>query len=206
MTHSKTMIYIVRHGETDWNLEEKMQGHTDIPLNAKGISQAQDIARDLQKIPLDIIYSSPLSRALETATIINTYHKAKIITDNALRERRFGELEGKTYKEINAYHPALLFHESWNFPHYRPPDGESVNDIKIRVSAFAQKMLKENQGKSFLIVAHGVTLRILIGSFIGIPPDQLTGVRIKNAALTIIEISKGIPTLHVINWQAAGKI
>ena len=202
MDKKKTMIYIVRHGETDWNIEQKMQGHTDIPLNTNGEKQAQAIAKDLKNIQLDIIYSSPLSRALDTATIINNHHKTKLITDNALRERQFGELEGKTYEEINAYHPSLLFNASWNFPNYRPPGGESVNDIKTRVSAFAQNILKKNQGKSILIVSHGVTLRILIGTFIGVPPEQLTQLRIKNAALTVIEISNGIPTLHVINRQS----
>ncbi len=201
----KTMIYIVRHGETDWNIQELMQGHTDVPLNTNGIKQAEEIARDLKDIYLDVIYSSPLSRALETATIINTYHKIKIICDDAIRERQFGSLEGKTYKEVIEFHPALIFSETWNYPDYRPPGGESVNDIKKRIVYFSNKILKKHSGKSVLIVSHGVALRILIGSFLGTPPEQFTKLRMKNAALTIIEISKGIPTLHVINWQAAEK-
>ena len=197
---TKTMIYIVRHGETDWNIEQKMQGHTDIPLNTKGKQQAREIATHLKDIDFDIIYASPLSRAYETALIINTRHNASIIKVNALKERQFGELEGKTYEEVNAYHPALLFTESWNYPDYRPPGGESVNDIKKRVVNFTNNILKKHRGKSVLIVSHGVALRILIGSFLGTPPEQSVGLRLKNASLTIIEISRGEPTLHVINY------
>ncbi len=198
--NKKTMIYIVRHGETDWNIGSRMQGHTDIPLNSKGKQQAKEIASHLKKINLDIIYASPLSRAYETAMIINSHHNAPIIKDNALRERQFGELEGKTYEEVNKFHPALIFSETWNYPDYHPPGGESVNDIKKRVSEFTKKILKKYTGKSILLVSHGVALRILVGAFLNTSPEQLEGLRMKNASLTIIEISRGEPTLHIINY------
>jgi alpha-ribazole phosphatase/probable phosphoglycerate mutase len=196
------MIYIVRHGETDWNIENRMQGHTDVPLNEKGRKQAEEIARDLKDVHFDIIYTSPLTRAYETATIINKQHKVPIIKDTALQERQFGLLEGKTYEEVNKFHPALIFSETWNYPDYRPPGGESVNDISKRIHNFTKQILKTNSGKSILLVSHGVALRILVGSFLGTPPEQLERLRMKNASLTIIEISGGKPTLHVINYQA----
>lgn len=197
----KTMIYIVRHGETDWNIQELMQGHTDVPLNKTGKEQAKRIASHLKDIHLDIIYSSPLSRAYETAQTINTHHKKKIITDASLRERQFGELEGKTYDEVMQFHPALVFNETWNYPGYRPPGGESVNDIIKRVSTFTRKVLKKNPDKSILIVSHGVALRILIGSLLGTPPELLNTLRMGNASLTVIEILNGEPKLHVANYQ-----
>ena len=91
------MIYIVRHGETDWNIGSRMQGHTDIPLNAKGREQARKIASHLKEIHLDIMYTSPLSRAYETARIITVHHKVPFITDVSLRERQFVDMEVKTY-------------------------------------------------------------------------------------------------------------
>jgi broad specificity phosphatase PhoE len=205
MDKTKTMIYIVRHGETDWNVGERMMGNTDIPLNARGRVQAKEIASHLSKVHLDIIYSSPLSRAYETACIINTYHNAPIIKDTALRERQFGEQEGKTYDEVNAFHPALTFSETWNYPDYRPLGGESINEVKTRITVFVKKILKKHRGKCILIVSHGVTLRILSGAFLAIPPEQL--LRIGNATLTLIEISEVHgPTLHVINYQAFKKL
>ncbi len=199
---AKTMIYIVRHGETDWNIENKMQGHTDIPLNKKGRTQAKEIALHLKDTQLDIIYSSPLSRAYETASIINIHHKKKILTDTALRERQFGELEGKTYEEVNAYHPALVFPESWKYPHYRPPEGESLGDMEKRISLFMTKLLKKSGGKTVLLVTHGVALRILISVVMKLPLEQVGSLHHGNAALSIIEITNGELTLHVANYQA----
>lgn len=204
MDKKKTMIYIVRHGETDWNIENRMQGHTDIPLNIKGIHQAEEIAKHLKDIHLDIIYTSPLSRAYETATIINSYHKIQIIKNDSLRERQFGQLEGKTYEEVNKFHPALIFNEVWHYPDYRPPGGESVNELKDRVVKFVKKILKEPHCQSILIVSHGVALRILTGTFLGTPPEQLNQLRIGNAGLTVIEIIETHdPILHVINYHPA---
>lgn len=195
------MIYIVRHGETDWNIQELMQGHRDVPLNTKGRVQAEEIAKDLKNIYLNVIYSSPLSRAYETACIINAFHKAPIIKDNDLRERRFGDLEGKPYKEINAYHAALLFSETWNYPDYRPPHGESVNDVKKRVIEFTKKILQKYEGETVLIVSHGVTQRILTAILLHIPPKQFNSLRLKNASMTLIELQdQKEPTLHIINY------
>jgi broad specificity phosphatase PhoE len=207
MTKSKTMIYIVRHGETDWNLQEKMMGVSDIPLNTRGIKQAEDIARDLKDIHFDSIYSSPLSRTMKTATIINTYHNLPIITTADLREREFGELEGVHYKEIQAYHAGLMFSQTWNYPDYRPPGGESANDVNRRVQKFIKKILQKDKGKLILLVSHGVTIRILIAALLGNPPKYLNDIRFKNASLALVEIrGDKAPTLHIANYLPARQL
>jgi probable phosphoglycerate mutase len=201
MTNLKTMIYIVRHGETDWNLQEKMMGVTDIPLNKRGEKQAEAIAQDLKDIPIDIIYSSPLSRTIRTATIINKHHHLPIIETPDLREREFGELEGIHYKEIQSYHAGLMFSETWNYPDYRPPGGESANDVYTRVLKFIEYILRKNKGKSILLVSHGVTIRILIAALLGNPPKYLNDIRFKNASLAVIEVSDDKKTtLHIANY------
>jgi broad specificity phosphatase PhoE len=178
-----------------------MQGRTDIPLNTKGRHQAEEIAKHLKDVKFDFIYSSPLSRTHQTATIINSYHTMDIHHDDDLMERGFGILEGKPYKEINAYHAALLFSQSWNWPDYRPSGGESINEVKTRANRFTGRLLQGHKGKTVLVVSHGVTLRILTAILLGIPPALFMDHRLKNASLTLIELEDSKePTLHAFNY------
>ena len=198
---AKTMIYIVRHGETDWNVEEKMMGVTDVPLNKRGEKQAENIASHLKNIHFDVIYSSPLSRTVKTALAINTYHELPIIKNKALREREFGKFEGKHYTEIQSIHAALMFSETWNYPDYRPPNGESIHDVQKRVLTFITALLRKNTGKSVLLVSHGVTIRLLTALFLRTQPKYFNDIRFQNASLTLIELSeKKNPTLHIANY------
>ena len=93
-------FYIIRHGQTNWNKEGRIQGKTDIELNEEGIKQAEEAKKILKDYPIDMIVSSPLKRARKTAEIINETRKAPIVLDKALEERGFGEFEGKIRKEI----------------------------------------------------------------------------------------------------------
>ncbi|MCX6793796.1 MAG: histidine phosphatase family protein [Candidatus Gottesmanbacteria bacterium] len=198
--NTKTMIYIVRHGETDWNVNHIMQGQLNIPLNDKGRAQVRAIAVHLKEVHFDVCYASPLSRAYETATIINSYHHVPILKETAIMERHFGVVQRKTYAEVYNFHPAMLFGERWNYPDYKPQGGESANDVKNRAIKFVKHILKKNKGKSVLIVSHGDFLRSVIAALLGIHPKTLMDVYAANSGLSLIEIKNGQPTVHVVNY------
>jgi broad specificity phosphatase PhoE len=199
-----TLIYFVRHGETDWNVQHRMQGATDIPLNEKGRSQAEAIARHLKTAHIDIIYASPLSRAQETGKTIAKHHpRAELLTNPLLIERSFGELEGKTHEEYDTFHPKLNWEVSWSYPDFRPPGGESLNDVHSRAKTVTDEIIRKHKGKTVLLVSHGVTIRLLIGAIVGTPIANLRMYEMGNASLTILELSDTHgPSFHVSNYQA----
>lgn len=145
-------LYLLRHGETDWNTIYKLQGRTDIPLNENGREQAKLAAAELKDIPFDAVFSSPLSRAYETACIITADRPLTPVIDDRLTEMSFGKYEGTT-PEYNDIYPnrVRLFADTEN---YVPDGGESFEDISKRCRNFLE-MLKEKDYKNVLIVSHG---------------------------------------------------
>jgi probable phosphoglycerate mutase len=146
-------IYLVRHGETVFNLEGKIQGGgLDSPLTPKGEEQAQKLALHLKesKFQVDVIYSSPLKRALDTAKFINQYFQLNIIEDNLLREIDCGNFEGKQISSIDSEKLRKLRID----PEEKYPGGESVTDVRARAEQFLNKARSTNY-ESVLIVSHG---------------------------------------------------
>ena len=137
------MIYIVRHGQTDWNTEGKYQGQTDIELNLEGVIQAEILRKELKDIDFDIVFSSPLKRAYKTAQII---YQGNIITDNRLMERFNGDLEGK-YKK----HHIVDF----NDPNETRFNIEPITAFRKRIVDFWDYVIKNHSIKNVLIVTHG---------------------------------------------------
>lgn len=147
-------LYVVRHGQTDWNARKVMQGNTDIPLNQVGVEQAMNIQKSLQNEIIDICISSPLMRAHETASIICN-NKVNIEIDERLEERELGELEGKT---VDLYNSELY----WNYDLNSNDQGvERVQDLLARVTAFYNDLIKKHSNETVLIVAHGAVVRAL---------------------------------------------
>lgn len=158
-------LYLVRHGQTDWNIDHRLQGHSDIPLNDTGIRQAQELAAELGGKELDVVYSSPLTRARQTADII-TDGKNNIIIDEDLLERSFGELEGKQvdWSKIGDDLDRNLNISSYGI--------EPVNDMLARTKRFLNRVKAENESDAkILIVAHGGLLRILHYTIVGYNDD-----------------------------------
>jgi len=152
-------ICLIRHGETAWNAEGRLQGWTDIPLNATGRAQAQAVARALAGTAFDAIVSSPLERALHTAQAIAAGRP--IVQEPRLRERHFGELQGLTRGEIAASFPAVQAELNARRPSYQPPGGESLQDFAARVQAvFKQLRQQHHGGQQLLVVAHGGVLDV----------------------------------------------
>lgn len=203
-----TYFLLVRHGETDWNIQKLMQGHTDIPLNSTGLNQAKSIGKHLKKFHFDALYSSPLLRAYQTAQAIQKYHKKiPIVTRDTLKERSYGEFEGKTYDQISTATGRLHFSVAWNYPYLKPSGGEHLAQVQNRIEKFIQEALLHHQGKIIVVVSHGVALRILLGSLLRVPFPLVGSTGMNNASLSLIEYSGSRGgNLHFINYTEHLKI
>ncbi len=143
------MILLTRHGQTDWNVQKKVMGRCDEPLNKKGKEQALETRDSLKETNIDLIICSPLQRAKQTAEIINEGRNIPIIYDDRIIERDFGEFEGKEQKDFD-------FHGYWNY--YRNDkyqQAENIQDFFERIYGFLDDITDKYKGKNVLIVAHG---------------------------------------------------
>ncbi len=156
-----TTLYLVRHGQTDWNVLGRYQGHTDLPLNAVGQAQAQALARQLTGNPLAAIYSSDLRRARETAEVLAEALGLAVQPDPRLREMNLGAWEGQTVAEIVQRYPEAWAARTRDPLHARAPGGESVVEVAGRVTAAAESIAAVHPASQVLVVAHGVVLATL---------------------------------------------
>ena len=154
-----TRILAIRHGETAWNVDTRIQGHLDIPLNDTGRWQARRLARALAaRDDIHAIYSSDLQRAHETARAIADATGAPLVTHSGLRERGFGVFEGKTYLEIESTWPEES--ERWRKrdPHWAPQGGESLLQVRERITHTLHELAARHPGEQIVLVAHGGVL------------------------------------------------
>ena len=153
---------MIRHARTPWNLEKKIQGSTDIPLNSEGKEEAARWGEILKSEPFDLILSSPLIRARETALILSNRMGIPLFFDTDLREQDFGDWEGQSITDIRKKDPkAVEFQESrgWEF---RPPGGESRTRVLERVTKAFEKAAKTFESQYVLVVTHQSVIKILI--------------------------------------------
>jgi probable phosphoglycerate mutase len=158
-----TRFCLVRHGETDWNAARRLQGHTDIDLNTRGLAQAIQMAHALKKINLqfDVLYTSDLQRAAKTARAIEALFKTSAISNSALRERHLGALQGLTTDEAPIREPALWkSHLSRNIEE-RLRDGESIQQFADRIKTVLEQIRVQHSGKTILLVSHGGVLDMM---------------------------------------------
>jgi broad specificity phosphatase PhoE len=147
----KRDFYFLRHGQTDWNAEGRFQGHSDIPLNALGLSQARGAAALLAQCPVDIIVASPLARAARTAEIVNERLGKQIIFDDELKERHFGALEGLVIREVKA---KLKMQPHERMLRHLPEDAEQWHETRDRTVRVLGRWLDQHPDKTLLFVAH----------------------------------------------------
>jgi len=156
-----TRIIAIRHGETAWNVDTRIQGHLDIPLNDTGLWQARQVARALAGEPLSAIYASDLQRAHTTARAIAEVTGAPLVPEPALRERSFGELEGRTFAEIEAELPEQARRWRQRDPHFAPEGGETLVQLRERIAATTHRLAAQHTGGLVVLVAHGGVLDVL---------------------------------------------
>ena len=183
-----TRFCLVRHGETDWNAERRLQGHTDIDLNARGLAQAEQMARAIKKINLafDVLYTSDLQRAAKTAKAIEQLFSTSAITNTGLRERHLGALQGLTTDEAPQLEPDLWkSHLSRNVTE-ELRGGESIQQFADRISTALEKIREQYLGKTVLLVSHGGALDMMYRIASNQPLDAAKAVAVPNASLNWI--------------------
>ena len=196
-------IYLVRHGETDWNQAGLLQGQTDIALNAQGLKQAREAAERLKEVPFEIAFCSPLIRAKRTAETIIGDRKITLTADERLRELNFGPWEGVDIRTIRdaASQPFT------NPGSYIPPVGaESFAQLYHRSGEFVDQVLLPLEGtyETVLVVAHGGVNRSILNPILNIPVDDFWRVHMGNCATAIFDCTDGkLTMLEYMDSQSA---
>ena len=187
-----TTILLARHGETDWNRENRFQGHADPPLNETGRAQAAELAAALANEPLAAVYSSPLRRAFETAQIVGAPHGLEPVPVDALREVDVGSWQGLTRAEIEERFPEqfarwLDYEQGWD-------DGESYDEMGQRVLAALLELAATHEGERILAVSHGGPVRAAYAVADGIEHSEARrrGPVVANAFVAEFSVEDGV--------------
>jgi broad specificity phosphatase PhoE len=176
-------LYIARHGETSWNLEHKLQGWTDIPLDETGKRQAAALAESLKGVRLDAIYSSTLSRSRDTAqTVAGRTMTVKSL--DSLRERNYGHYQGGS----DTAPEYLRRSDSWDD---RLDDGESLNQLLARAREGLQQIRREHPTGNVLIVGHRITNQMMLRALFDLTPEQTVKITQDNDELYLVELDPG---------------
>ncbi|MFT4243789.1 MAG: histidine phosphatase family protein [Acidovorax sp.] len=156
-----TRIVAIRHGETAWNVDTRIQGHLDIPLNDTGLWQAERVAQALADEAIAAIYASDLQRARATALAVARTTGAPLTPEPGLRERSFGHFQGRTFAEIEAELPDEARRWRTRDPHYAPEGGESLVALRERIAHTVTTLAARHPGEQIVLVAHGGVLDVL---------------------------------------------
>ena len=180
------IIYLTRHGETEWNEKKLVQGHTDIPLNKKGVEQAKQLGRELKNIHFEAVFSSDLLRAKDSAKIIVLGKRLNIVLTNALRERFFGRFEGKPLEDLVKTIGEVMTVSKEEQKRLKIYDVESDDDILLRLLPFIKRVAADYSGKNVLMVTHGGLLRAFL-KFMEFKIPKYSDHPMKNTGYLIIE-------------------
>ena len=190
-------LTLIRHGETIWNREKRVQGLTDIELSETGIDQAQKLALSLKDCPIDILYSSPLKRAFQTAEIINRFHRKAIHVEPGLMEMDQGDFEGLTFQELLAREKDFIRKWIADPESVRMPGGESLAELQSRAWPPVEKLMAEDQ--NVLIVSHNFTIATILCRLRNIRLSEFRSTCVDNASRTHIRIEEGAARIEAIN-------
>jgi 2,3-bisphosphoglycerate-dependent phosphoglycerate mutase len=188
-TVKPTVVIAVRHGETEWNRAGRNQGHLDSPLTKRGTQQAGAMAEALSHLAIEMIYSSDLGRAVQTAEIIARRLRLPIHTDARLRERSYGILEGLTLSEFQEKHPAEAAALVSGNPEYTVPKGESARQKFLRNVECVEDLARKHAGATLLVVAHGGALDSFFRRAVQLPLEIRRSFSIFNASVNVFSIA-----------------
>lgn len=196
ISEEKMRLYIIRHGETEWNVKRRFQGRSDIPLNEEGRRLARITAEALEDVPFSRIYTSPLKRAYETAMIIKGVRDIPVMTEPRIIEISFGEYEGLCCGKKDYNIPDPEFMNFFDRPEaYKPPRGaEGIEELKARTADFLAEIVhnKDMEGDTILVSTHGAALRGLLSNINHVAlRDFWKGGVHKNCAVTTVDVRDG---------------
>lgn len=181
-------LIIIRHGETLWNKEGRVQGISDVELSTVGIEQAGLLALSLKDYPISVIHTSPLKRALKTAEVINEFHRKEINIHNDLMEIDPGDFEGAYYKELVVCEKDFLNKWFANPASVKMPNGESLLQLQERAWRVMERIINKNENA--LVVAHNFTIGAIICRIRGISLNEFHKSLVGNASKTIFNFQK----------------
>ena len=195
-------LYIIRHGETLWNTEGRLQGRADVALNENGIRLGKITGEGLKDVPFDLAFTSPLARAKETAKLVLGERKIPLVEDERLIEVCFGGWEGLCCRKDNYQIPSPEFPKFFSDAfHYTPPErGESIEQVIQRTGDFYRELINtpEYEEKTILIAAHGCSTRALLYSIFG-GEDFWRGTVPPNCAVSIVDVKNKKSTLTALD-------
>jgi probable phosphoglycerate mutase len=187
----RTQVFIIRHGETEWNIANIRQGHLDSRLTPEGVAQAQALAQRLTRERFRLIYSSDLGRAMQTAQIIADATGHEIVSDPRLRERHLGIFQGLSSDEIKVKHPEEYRLHRTLGPDYVIPTGESVRQQVARNLAYLNEIAVKHLGESIVVITHGGVLSGLFRHTFSIPFEAPRRFEFTNAGLNVFIYEEG---------------
>jgi broad specificity phosphatase PhoE len=185
-----TSLHLVRHGETDWNVQGRWQGQADVALNDRGRAQARQSAEKLASLSLAAIYSSDLVRAAETACLIAQVNPAPLILEPRLREIHQGEWQGQLVQEIQARHVSAYQQGSHDPLQLAAPGGETPWQVRQRALAAVNDLVERYPQGNVVVVSHGFTLAVLITHFNRIPFEQVWEQIPGNGEIIVLEVER----------------
>lgn len=195
------LLYLLRHGETDWNIEQRCQGFSDTPLNATGRRQAEAGARYFSSVKIEAIYSSTLDRAYETARAIARYHDASVQTTDALRELNQGEFEGLRLTELAEKHGDFLGRWFQEPVDLKLPGGESLREMQTRAWSALEEIVDRHPDGNVVVVAHNLCNLSLLCRVMRLELEHFRRIKQDEAAINIIEFGGRWPHPLVLRFN-----
>ncbi len=189
----------MRHGQTAWNKEEIFRGRSDVPLDEAGLRQAELAGEYFKEIEIHAIYSSPLSRAWQTAQKIAKFHNLKVQPLNGIIDMSFGNWEGHPHQEIQK-NDREIYRQWREEPHLvRLPGGESLEDVRVRSMAALEEVIQLHGGKTLVLVSHRVVNKVLICGILGIGNSHFWQISQEPTAINLIQYKNGKYILSLMN-------
>ncbi len=192
-------VYVVRHGETEWNAQGRIQGHTNVPLSEQGRQQARLIAQRLREVAFDAAFASDLSRTRETAETILAGRDVPLSATAQLREYHKGVFEGLTVHEYARQYPEQYRASLVNDLDFAPTGGESIRQTQARIGTFVDEVLERHMEDTVLVVGHGGSLRSLLVKLLDLPLEANWKFVMGNCALSLIYTYPDNAVLHLYN-------
>lgn len=194
-----TKIYLIRHGETEWNKIGKLQGSSDIKLLPEGIQQAHLLAEHAPFHAVDAIYSSDLSRAVMTAEILAEKFGLPVIKEQGLRETSFGDWEGQFLSELAIENPGGFEYFFTKPDKVQPPNGETFLESQARIMNALDEIIADNEDKNIIVVSHGAAIRLIICAALEIRIRKMWAIGQYNMAVNVLTFDEGVFSVELLN-------
>jgi alpha-ribazole phosphatase len=195
-----TRVWLIRHGEPAEELRNRCYGSLDAGLSQRGRAQMAEIAQYLKLETIAAVYTSPSSRALDSARIIAAERSCRFEIVKDLREIHFGDFEGLPYAEIASRYPDLYRQWMEKPTEVKFPNGESFAEMRVRIFRAFEEIHRESNGQTIAIVSHGGVNRILVGWALGMPDHCIFRLAQDYAAINLLQFEEGLPIVRLLNY------